>query len=326
MIKIPETQTQKTLRQTLSPKQQLINSSSDPTIRCLKNSPTPLKDLSPINEYPTFAPKTISCKNLAIPLNKLKVVQNNSPVYSERIPETSKLSKDSFQEIYQIKPSSGLKKHAPRKHFSGDVGTNSLAGLIEGLITIENNEGFGISKEKVKKYLKFFDVISEYFSGSALVLGKMKDFFTKLFYENIKLNKEIFEIKSQQRNIDIESIDLDNNLSTFEKLESSFSNKLIEENKILSQKVIDLQKDLNTLKSKEKQYQKFILFLKSHESNFEDLFKKYFSKDPSKKTPKFSHKSPDSKTHSISIPDEFIKNLDYSIPHNSPKPLKISKY
>lgn len=327
MIKIPETQTHKSLRPTSSSKQQLFYSSSDPSIRCFKNSPTPLKDLNPINEFPTFAPKIISCKNLAIPPSKSKAAQNFSPVYSERFPETSKLSKDSFQEIYQIKPNSGLKKHAPRKHFSGDVGANPLAGLIEGLITIENNEGNGISKEKVKKYLKFFDIISEYFSGSALVLGKMKEFFTKLYYENIKLSKELLEIKAQQGIRDIESIDLDNNLSTFEKLESSFFDKLIEENKVLSQKIVDLQKDLNTLKCKEKQYQKFIIFLKSHESNFEILFKEYFSSKPSSKaTPRFSHKSPDSKTHSVGIPDEFIKNLDYSIPHKSPKPFKISKY
>lgn len=316
MHKNPDANLQKTLRPTSASRNQLFTSISDPSLRPFKRSPTPLTESNAIHDCPTFAPKSFGFKNTALPPSKSKqAFHSNSPTTTENLQKSTKLSKETFLEIYQIKPNPGLKKRVPRhKNFSGDVGTNPTSGLIDELITIEKQEGSDLSNEKIKKYLDFLETIGEYFPGSSLVLGKMKEFFTKLFYEKLKLNNEVNELKTQPSPRLVESMEIDQNLSTFEQLESSFSNKIIDENKSLIEKIAALQKDLNTLKAKEKQYQKFILFLKSKGNNFDAIFKEYFASKNSKvkKVPKLPLRSSDASTadQSVGFHEEFMSKID----------------
>lgn len=206
------------------------------------------------------------------------------------------------------------------RHFSGEVNSNFERKIIDKMIQIEKTEGKDLSSNKTKQYFDLFDDISELLPGIKVVIKNFRDHFQKLFFLSQSQTNEIEQLTKKLKEKFSESFDITQTISNFDESESNFIQKLISENATHQDSIISLQKELNSYKTKEKQYKNLILHLKANSENFEVLFQDYFSKIKKTRTrvPKLSLKTSDSSKEnftdesSLTVPgfhEEFMSKI-----------------
>ena len=214
-----------------------------------------------------------------------------SPVYQLDKPKTLKETESDFSNsnLTSLKTS----KTSKIRNFSGEIITSCERRIIDKMIEMEKAYENDPTHSKVKQYLNLLDDISDSFPSFKTIFVKLKDFFEKLYFSKVSQESELKDLRQKLNDKVFESFDRE--LMMMETNKADFIQELIQENKICNEKILNLQKELNTLKTKGKQYQNFILYLKEKGSNFEELYKEYFSRKKTEKLkiPKLNLTDPD---------------------------------